>query len=90
MNPTELNLTCPHCGTAHELHSAVTRPGKAPASPNDGDISICISCGELAIFDMHERCLRFPTIDEANALESNPDLQLCRAAWRAMKDANSH
>ncbi|CAK0403929.1 Uncharacterised protein [Burkholderia pseudomallei] len=86
----ELNLTCPHCGAHNDLHSAVTQAGKPPVPPADGDISICISCGELAIFDMHERCLRLPTIDEANDLESNPDLLLCRAAWRAMKDANSH
>ncbi|CAJ5618854.1 Uncharacterised protein [Burkholderia pseudomallei] len=85
-----MNLTCPHCGAHNDRHSAVTEPGEAPAPPSDGDVSICISCGELAIFDMHERCLRFPTIDEANALEGNPDLQLCRAAWRAMKDDNSH
>ncbi|MBF3577476.1 hypothetical protein ISF62_18325 [Burkholderia pseudomallei] len=85
-----MNLTCPHCGVHNDRNSVVTRPGERPVSPADGDVSICISCGELAIFDMHARCLRLPTIDEANALESNPDLQLCRTAWRAMKDVNSH
>ncbi|MDY7815394.1 hypothetical protein U0F71_06655 [Burkholderia pseudomallei] len=85
-----MNLTCPHCGAHNDRHSAVTERGEPPTAPSDGAVSICISCGELAIFDMHERCLRLPTIDEANDLESHPVLMLCRAAWRAMKNDNSH
>ncbi|ARL77586.1 hypothetical protein BOC54_36935 [Burkholderia pseudomallei] len=83
----EWNLTCPHCHALHEFHSDLTRPG---AQPKDGDVSICINCGEFAIFDLHERCLRPPTIDEANALDSDPDMLLYRQVWREATRKHPH
>ncbi|CAK1277870.1 Uncharacterised protein [Burkholderia pseudomallei] len=83
-----MNLTCPHCGAPHDRHSDPTRPNKAPIN---GDWSICIDCGEVSVFDLHEHCtLRAPTTDEANDIASDPGVLAYRLAWRRMKDDNSH
>lgn len=87
MSELEWNLACPHCGALHDRHTDATR---ASATPVDGDLSMCIDCGEFAVFDLGERRLRAPTIDEANDIDSDPDMLLYRIAWRKMKDDNSH
>lgn len=81
------NLSCPHCGAVHECHSD---PLNKDAVPKDGDISVCIDCGEFSIFDLRERCLRLPTDEEMHDLDTNIDVALFRAAWREATRHRSH
>lgn len=82
-----MDLTCPHCGAANDRYSDPKRPD---ATPKDGDISICVDCGECSIFDLHKQCLRLPSIDEQHELDSNSKLMLYRATLRHVKRKHTH
>lgn len=49
-------MKCPHCQTYNPDHSAVLDDGCPP--PMEGDISICIKCGEISIFKTGAKELR--------------------------------
>lgn len=39
--------TCPACGAATELATGILHH----RAPNEGDVSVCIQCGALLVFD---------------------------------------
>lgn len=77
-----MNLACPYCGKVHDRHSEPLNPG-TPHEPKDGDVSMCIACGEFSFFD--GGALRLPTDDEGVMLSADLDVVRMRAAWRMMK-----
>lgn len=80
-----MNLTCPYCGKAHDRHSAVD---KEPREPKHDDLSLCIDCGKIAVFDLIGQRLRVPTSAEQAEIDANLDIAFLRAAWRAVKAKN--
>ena len=69
----ESPTTCPFCGTFNPL---VTNP-TGDLVPKDGDISICWTCLEVAIFCPEAPgSLRKPTDDEYIAMARHKKLQL--------------
>ena len=78
--PEKMAFSCPGCGKVNDRHSDMT----SDAKPKHGDVSICIDCGQLSVFDLHERCLRLPRADELREFEQDPRLRMYMAAWRAV------
>jgi hypothetical protein len=78
-------MTCYHCGKRLDEHSDFKG-----STPKHGDASLCIGCGQLAIFDLHENCLREPSDAERYALEQDPNVQRFKAAWRAVVRKTRH
>lgn len=58
---------CPHCGHKHDAATNL----EAPRAPGKGDVSICLECGGVALFDVDPIRLRLPTPAEQIELESN-------------------
>lgn len=54
------NSTCPTCGYVMNASSCADTD---PRPPEPGDISLCLCCGELLVFDQ-EMLLRVPSIGE--------------------------
>ena len=77
MKTLVMNTTCPHCGKVHDRQT-----GFASESPANGDVAICMDCGELSVFDLDANCLRLPTVDQKRHIDSIPDIDQYRAAWR--------
>lgn len=80
-------LICPYCHKANDTHDSLDDPG---AQPGDGDLSLCIGCGQFGVFDLRERCLRLPNIGELGEIAFSPEAQHARRAWEAMNKARSH
>lgn len=53
--------TCPSCGSKHDACSAIGYD--EPQVPDPGNISLCIDCGDLSVFDDNLE-LRLPTVEE--------------------------
>ena len=70
---------CPYCGK-------FTDGVAGPEAPNEGDISICIQCYSLCIFDK-DFLLRKPTEEEYGNIRSDPeiwrDIEMLRFALKA-------
>jgi hypothetical protein len=78
MKTTKLGVTsrCPYC--AYELDAASTVPGVPDASPNSGDVTICIACAGVMIFQQ-DLSVRKPTEVELAVVLADPDvLQLIK------------
>ena len=67
---------CPWCGTVHD---AVTGMGSTP-KPKPGDLSICIECGEWAVYETAEM-RRKPTVEERFWIAANVDCRRVEIAW---------
>lgn len=64
---------CPFCGRNNPL---VSETGPGDAWPNEGDVSICWRCGEVAIFDLaHDGGLRRPNLAEEAEIAADDDIQ---------------
>jgi len=74
---------CWNCGYECNHHSA---PGDDHAPPSDGDISVCINCGKLAIFDasMPDK-VRRPSPSESIELHQDPEVHQMLIAWYRAK-----
>jgi len=76
---------CPGCG---EILNGASFVGEgADASPNPGDITVCIGCGEIIAF-ADDLTLRGLTDEEMIEIAADPDIlaiQRARAAWRQWK-----
>jgi hypothetical protein len=70
-------MICPHCGKRLDQHDDLKG-----SYPKHGDVSLCIECGRLSIFDAHEKCLRMPSTPELREFEQDPEVQRYQAAWR--------
>jgi hypothetical protein len=71
---------CPYCGKHNPLH-VIADYDTAP--PREGDVSICVGCGGLALFTL-ELTLRKPTAREMLELSYDKDVQAAKDAWRKM------
>lgn len=79
----EMNTKCPFCGTVHDLASGIGEPGeRRPTMPADGDLTLCISCGEWAFFSsIANGGLRMPTDTEYESLVAMRIVREARTAW---------
>lgn len=72
---------CPFCGANHDLATGVS----GGDAPNDGDISLCVSCGEFAFFEVATPGgLRKPTDAEYELIAGEPLLRKTREVWAGM------
>lgn len=71
---------CPHCGEELDVASGLgTQDG-----PKPGDISLCIDCGGVNIFDENLKP-RLPTQEENQKAEQNPMVFFGRLAMKLAK-----
>lgn len=74
---------CPTCGYQMDGHSAI---GNEDATPSDGDYSICIACGSLAVYvwvtALGSFILRRPTDEEHDVAMRNDMLVAAMMAHR--------
>lgn len=66
-------IECPRCYHEMDQHSGLSDPG---ARPQPGDVTICIRCAAVLVFDKKD--VREPTEAEASELAKNVPLQLMR------------
>jgi hypothetical protein len=79
----EFDTTCPFCGQHHE---AVSRARSSTDYPDDGDVTMCLACGEICIFDSDVAGgLRKPTKREQRIFDRDPRIREVREAWRIVK-----
>ena len=55
-------IQCPHCG--YLLSGAALLDGSDPLPPEDGDTSICVTCGRVNIYTNGARSMRKATAAE--------------------------
>jgi hypothetical protein len=73
---------CPFCGEKHDMASGVAERGKTQHTPTDGDLTLCIVCGEWAFFDSKViGGLRKPTDAEYVTIGETAFLRKMRKAW---------
>ncbi|MDX0299593.1 hypothetical protein GOC49_13025 [Sinorhizobium meliloti] len=78
MLKVESHTVCPFCGARHELAQCV---GKSK-TPNDGDLSLCMQCGEWCIFEKKAPGhIRRPTDVEYEQIAESPLAKAARTAW---------
>ena len=82
--------TCPYCGK-------FTDSASGPVLPKEGDVSVCIQCYNINIFNA-DLSIRKPTVEEFAALRSDPeqwrDIEMLRfvlrqtekPTWQKLKD----
>jgi hypothetical protein len=80
--PLKLDTRCWSCGEQHRV-SNLTNQGP---TPEDGDVSFCIECGQFAIFD-HEfpDGVRKPTPNENFQLKTDSEMIRLKWAWIVTK-----
>lgn len=66
---------CPTCG--YVVDSA-THVGDKEISPNDGDLSLCLKCGEILVFNP-DLSLRASTLNDLMGLPADTNATLERA-----------
>jgi hypothetical protein len=71
---------CPEC---HTDNDAATSFEMDDAIPSDGDVTVCLYCGALAIFTDETTLFRRPTAEERKELLANSDVV---SAIRAVHD----
>jgi hypothetical protein len=77
---------CPFCG--HPLDAATAVPANGEAVPEAGDVSACLNCAGLMIFDEALR-VRKPTTDELREAMSLPETIQLVAAIRYLHRRNA-
>ena len=86
---TMFNATCWSCGYRMDAHSAV---GYEDATPKPGDWSVCLACGELAVYSpaLGALVLREPTAAEREvALKDDVIVQTMFAQRQARATSTS-
>jgi hypothetical protein len=58
--------TCPTCGDLNDAAS-----NEHGATPSEGDVSMCVNCGEITMFNA-DLSQRIPTEEEMAAIRSDP------------------
>jgi hypothetical protein len=87
--PTELAVNwyetaCPYCGKVNDTHASYDDTTKKPIH---GDASLCIGCGNLGVFDAHNRNIRQASTIELKEFMSDRDIAMVVAAWTLTRDA---
>jgi hypothetical protein len=78
----DFHTVCPFCAAQCDAASEVMDTDDAPT---DGDISLCLYCGQFSMFKRDAPGgLRVPTRREAREITRDADLQRLHAAWRKM------
>lgn len=67
-------ITCPSCGKVNDAQSS---PDDEEAVPEDGNLSMCLYCGDLSIFVTTDGVmgLRAPTLAEYEELMEDPEIR---------------
>jgi len=79
----DMNTVCPFCGYRHDAVSGVETDTDFPS---DGDVTLCIQCGEVCVFDGDaDGGLRKPTSRERRDFASNATLTKLVDAWKVVK-----
>lgn len=80
MHSNEFITVCPFCGQQNEMASGVA--GAKGKRPGNGSVSLCMRCGELAVFDdTAPTGVRKPTDDEYTELGNDLTIRRLRQAW---------
>lgn len=74
------SFACPHCGYVCDACLSVKNED---ARPKEGSISLCINCGEFAMFNA-DLTLREFTDEEETEIMTDPGIKETRAAWVRM------
>ncbi|WP_157651804.1 hypothetical protein [Burkholderia ubonensis] len=53
-------------------------------------MSICVGCGQLAVFDLVNACMRVPTDDESHMFARDADIQQYLEVWRTAVRKTPH
>lgn len=78
----DFRTECPFCGAEHDKAGSVTKQSDKPVIPQDGDLTLCASCGEWAFFnEKTPGGLRKPTDEEYLLLARSPVVRAARTAW---------
>lgn len=75
-------MLCPHCGAENDAFTPVTDPD---SYPEEGDVSLCFSCAELAIFTGHGLEVRLPSDAELAELNADKRITTAQTTIRAAK-----
>jgi hypothetical protein len=74
---------CAHCGHQHDRVSGIAEKGVKQEPPQEGDVTICIRCGQWNIFDDgSDGGLRKPTAAEARHIDKSKMARQVSKAWR--------
>lgn len=75
------STTCPWCGKDNDRATGFS---EGAVTPSDGDLSLCIGCGEWSVFDSSASIgCRKPTDSELAEIATNSDCQRAREAFVA-------
>jgi hypothetical protein len=75
----ELDNICPFCS---KPHTNATPADDWEGKPTDGDLTICINCGEWSAFNKAiPGGLRKPTFEEYTHIATDPVTRRMRDAW---------
>lgn len=86
IDPRHTASNCAYCG--HQLDASFDAGGSNDR-PEPGDITLCIECGRLMMFNA-DLSLRALTEDEALTLEADEEQkELIAKAWWAIQRANA-
>lgn len=78
----EMPTTCPHCGYHHDCATGLF----GADVPDDDDVSICIRCGQLCIFQRNASGgMRKPTKQEKRELLRDHKVTLALASWQLIR-----
>jgi hypothetical protein len=72
-NPNK-NLTCPYCGYLNNGFSAF----EDDYDPSEGDISICVKCTRISLFEKDLTLKTVTSKDEKLILKTNPEIHKLR------------
>jgi len=79
----DFDSICPFCNYHHD---AVSAARSDTDFPDDGDATLCISCGRFCVFDRDARGgLRKPTKKEQRSLDRDEDLVKLTNAWKTLR-----
>lgn len=79
-------MKCPHCAYEPDSHTQIRV--EDPGVPEDGDISLCINCAGISVFNGND--LRPPTEDEYESFLMDRDVIDGVAAIRFMIEAEAN
>jgi len=83
-NTTIAKSACPFCGTVQ--NQALTADGSGEHVPENGDVSLCIDCGEWVQFE--DGKLTIPSDEAYDFIASSEHCHRARYIWLRLKEAD--
>lgn len=74
----EFSFSCPFCHAQFDATTSLTDPN---GTPEAGDTTICIQCGEVSLFELKPLRLRKPTDKEYLELGADENIKRSRKVW---------